>query len=79
MAGTDTSYYMRYYIYSRTQAEQQRKIHHAMSVNDLQLKKVIVNGVAKPYTDELKSMKECRYSDAVVVAKGDKREMKFTR
>lgn len=72
-------YYMRYYVYSKTQAQQQAKIHNSMTTNYMVLKKVIVNGIAKPFTEELKSMSDSRYSDAVLVTKGDKRYITIIR
>lgn len=73
----DESYYMRYWVYSRAQLEQQMKIHNVRNVSDLRLKKIVVNGVAKSFTCELKSMKDSKFSDSVLVAKGDKRIMQI--
>lgn len=73
----DESYYMRYWVYSRAQLEQQMKIHNVRNVSDLRLKKIVVNGVAKQFTCELKSMKDSKFSDSILVAKGDKRIMQI--
>lgn len=73
----DESYYMRYWVYSRAQLEQQMKIHNVRNVSDLRLRKIVVNGVAKPFTCELKSMKDIKFSDSVLVTKGDKRIMQI--
>ena len=53
------------------------KIHNVRNVSDLRLRKIVVNGVAKPFTCELKSMKDIKFSDSVLVAKGDKRIMQI--
>ena len=73
----DESYYMRYWVYSRAQLEQQMKIHNVRNVSDLRLRKIVVFGVDKTFTCELKSMKDIKFSDSVLVAKGDKRIMQI--
>ena len=73
----DESYYMRYWVYSRAQLEQQMKIHNVRNVSDLRLKEIVVNGFAKPLTCEFKSMKDSNFSDSILVAKGDKRIMQI--
>ena len=73
----DESYYMWFWVYSRAQLEHQMKILYVRNVSDLRLKKIVVNGVAKPFTCELKSMKDSKFSDSILVAKGDKRIMQI--
>jgi hypothetical protein len=42
------------------------------------LGKVVVNGVYREYTDMVRDMTQCRFADAVLVTRGDIREMQFT-
>lgn len=65
--------YYRYYIYSRTQEQEQSKVYRETHTTDIKLKKVVVNGNARSFTEELTDMKNCRYSDAIIIAEGDKR------
>lgn len=69
--------FMRYWVYSRQQAEQQMKIHKVRNISNMYFKRIVINGVAKPFTSELKSMKDIVYSDSILVAKGDKRKMEI--
>ena len=69
--------FMRYWVYSRQQAEQQMKIHKARNISNMHFKRIEINGVAKPFTSELRSMKDIVYSDSILVAKGDKRKMEI--
>lgn len=70
--------YFRYFVYSSTQANEIRKIQSSMSSEKPKLGTVIVNGIAKQYTEQVRDLSQCRYSDSKVVTKGDKRYIKHT-
>lgn len=72
------SIYTRYFVFSKTQFEEKKKIMKGMSSTDMTVGKVIVNGVPRDYTDIVTDMKKCRYGDSVLVYKGDIRKTKFT-
>lgn len=72
------SIYERCFVYSPTQKDDLIKSRQINSTNKIKLGTVIVNGVPKDYTDMITDMSKSRYSDAILVAKGDIRRMKFT-
>ena len=49
--------YYRYYVYSRTQEQEQSKVYRETHTTDIKLKKVVVNGNARSFTEELTDMK----------------------
>ena len=70
--------YTRYFIFSRIQMEEQKQT--ATRLGRLfKPKQVIVNGVAKIYTDIVLDKNNVRYTDAYVVTYGDIRGIKFTQ
>ena len=77
MAAT-TSIYERCFVYSPTQRDELLKLSATGSVNKFKLGTVVVNGISKNYTEIVTNMSKCRYSDAMLVAKGDIRKMSFT-
>lgn len=72
-----TDVYTRFFIFSRTQLEEQKKTANKLG-RLFKPKQVIVNGVAKVYTDIVLDKNNVRYTDAYVVTSGDIRGMKFT-
>lgn len=70
--------YSRYFIFSRTQLEEQKNIANKFG-KIYKPKEVIVNGVSKIYTDIVLSKDSIRYTDAYVVIYGDIRTIKFTQ
>jgi len=70
--------FFRYFVYSSTQANEIRRIQQSMSSSKAKLGTVIVNGISKPYTEQVTDLSKCRYSDSVVVTKGDKRYISHT-
>ena len=71
------SLYERYFVYS---AEQKDELIKSLVVGTRpKLGTVIVNGVAKEYTDILIDMSKARFSDTTLVIKGDIRKLKFTK
>lgn len=72
------SIYTRYFVFSQTQMQDKINIASSMSSKKPKLGKVVVNGVARDYTEMVTDMARCRYSDAVLVTKGDIRTIKFT-
>ena len=72
-----TDVYTRFFNFSRTQLEEQKKTANKLG-RLFKPKQVIVNGVAKVYTDIVLDKNNVRYTDAYVVTSGDIRGMKFT-
>lgn len=73
MANTSNEY-MRYFLYSLTQAEQRRKIDKGMSAARTIFPKVRVNGIYREYTEMVKNPSDSHYNDARVIAAIDIRE-----
>ena len=76
-----SSIYERCFVFSITQADELRNVENTMRAdprNKFKLGHVVVNGVAKEYTEIVTSLDRARYPDARLVAKGDIRKMKFT-
>ena len=75
------SIYERYFVYSPTQAEELTRTENIGRVDPrrkFKLGTVVVNGVAREYTEIVTSLARARYADAKLVAKGDIRTIKFT-
>ena len=72
------SIYTRYFVFSQTQMQDKINIASSMSSKKPKLGKVIVNGVARDYTEMVTDMSRCRYADSVLITKGDIRTIKFT-
>lgn len=72
-----TDMYYRIFIFSREQAEQKKSIDNKMGKLS-KLGTVVVNGVAKSYTDIVANMSQVKYSDSIKVAEGDIRKIKYT-
>lgn len=70
--------YYRYFVFSRDQREDIIRRGDQRGQKIL-IGKVIINGVAKEYTDVLIKAEETMYADAIVVAKGDIRKMQYTQ
>lgn len=71
------SLYERYFVYSQDQKNELFNV--LKSAKRPKLGTVVVNGVAKEYTDIIVDMKKARFADTILVAKGDIRKMKFTK
>lgn len=72
------SIYERCFVYSPTQKDDLIRTRQINSTRKIKLGTVIINGVPKDYTDMITDMSKARYSDSILVAKGDIRRMKFT-
>lgn len=75
------SIYERFFMYSPTQAQELTKTENEIGRDPrykFKLGTVVVNGAAKEYTEMVTSPSRARYPDALIVAKGDIRTMKFT-
>lgn len=77
-AKAELSIYHRIWIYSSTEEEYLRNSHIGSSSKKFKLGIVIVNGIPKNYTSIIKSMDNMRFSDSIVVTKGDIRKVKYT-
>lgn len=74
----DSSIYTRCFVYSQAQRQQMIDIASAMGTTQPKVGKVVVNGIYREYTEIVRDMTQCRYSDAILVTKGDIREIQFT-
>lgn len=72
------SIYERCFVYSPTQKDELVRIESKDRVDKFKLGTVIVNGVAKNYTEIVTDMSKVKYPDATLVIKGDIRRIKFT-
>lgn len=67
-----------YFVFSKEQMDMKRELAKKRGKN-LSLGQVIVNGVAKQYTDIVKDPNGSRYVDTVVVTKGYIKDIKYTK
>lgn len=73
----DTKNYTRYFMYSQEQMKLKRSIETKLG-REYVMGTIIVKGEQKPFTEIVTSIGNMRYSDAVIVAYGDIRELKYT-
>ena len=68
-----SSIYMRYFIYSPTQAEQKKRIESGISAARVKMPKILHNGVYRVYTDIVRDFNQARaaYGDARIVCQQD--------
>ena len=79
MGKSYNSIYERCFVFSRTQRDELIKTENAITkTRKFKLGTVVVNGVAKEYTEMITDMSRARYPDAILVAKGDIRKISFT-
>lgn len=78
MADKSQSIYTRYFVFSKSQMNERLRIEASISATRPKLGTVIVNGVAKEYTDIVTDMSRCRYGDSILITKGDIRKINFT-
>lgn len=69
--------YMRYFMFSSEQDKLMQKIESNLGRERVS-RTVIVKGEQKKFTNIVKDPSEMRFSDAVEIAYGDIREMKYT-
>ena len=65
-----------YFLFSRTQLDMRIELEKKMSKR-FKPGEVIVNGVRKPYTEIVTDPNNSRYSDAVIVTYGNKKDIKY--
>lgn len=65
-----------YFLFSKSQLDMRIELEKKMS-RKFKPGTVIVNGVKKQYTEIVTDPKNSRYPDAVVVAYGNKKDMKY--
>lgn len=68
---------IRYFMFSREQKKMQQEMSRRIGKNFVP-KKVFVNGQEKEYTEILKDSNKSRYTDAILVASGDLKQIKYT-
>lgn len=72
-----TNNYMRYFMFSSEQNKLMQKIESNLG-RERKPRTVIVKGEQKTFTNIVNDPSEMRFSDAIEVAYGDIREMKYT-
>lgn len=70
--------YERTFVYSREQMQQIKKNEANLGNTHVKFGTVIVNGVAKDYTEILPPGRTSRFADARVLTTGDMRAIKYT-
>lgn len=78
MVGEKLSIYNRYWVYSKSEADCMSKIGQSISGKNSELGRVFTeNGVMKYYTSIVSDLSQITQSDAVVVMKGDIRQVNY--
>lgn len=63
------------FVYSKKQYEDIKRIE---GLNVVKLGYVVVNGIAKPYTDLVENMRKAYYGDAIKIYEGDLDKISYT-
>ena len=69
--------YYRYFLFSQEQKNMRLKVEGNLG-KQIKFGTVVVNGVAKQYTDIVIDPNKSKFSDAVIVTHGDIRKIKYT-
>ena len=70
--------YYRYFVFSRTQLEDIKRREEKLgryATNG----KVIVDGIAKEYTDIILNMESAKYADSIIITEGDIRKITYVK
>lgn len=72
----DTKNNYKYFMFSNTHLKKNKEIYDKID-KKYQVKKVLVGGVWRQYTDIVSTPKDCHYSDAIVVTHGLLENIKY--
>lgn len=70
--------YYRYFVFSRTQLEDIKRREEKLG-RYATIGKVIVDGIAKEYTDIILNMESAKYSDSIIITEGDIRKITYVK
>lgn len=70
--------YYRYFVFSRTQLEDIKKREEKLG-RYATIGKVIVDGIAKEYTDIILNMESAKYADSIIITEGDIRKITYVK
>ena len=69
---------IKFFMFSLSQMQMRKKVESTLGKN-YEPGKVLVNGIYKQYTEIVDDPKLARYPDAIVVASGDIRRIKYIK
>nr|DAF97737.1 MAG TPA: hypothetical protein [Myoviridae sp. ctYA416] len=70
--------YYRYFVFSRTQLEDIKRREEKLG-RYATIGKVIVDGIAKEYTDIILNMESAKYADSIIITEGDIRKITYVK
>ena len=70
--------YYRYFVFSRTQLEDIKRREEKLG-RYATIGKVIVDGIAKEYTDIILNMESAKYPDSIIITEGDIRKITYVK
>ena len=70
--------YYRYFVFSRTQLEDIKRREEKLG-RYATIGKVIVDGIAKEYTDIILNMESAKYADSIIITEGDIRKIMYVK
>ena len=70
--------YYRYFVFSRTQLEDIKRREEKLG-RYATIGKVIVDGIAKEYTDIILNMESAKYADYIIITEGDIRKITYVK
>lgn len=70
--------YYRYFVFSRTQLEDIKRREEKLGRYAI-IGKVIVDGIAKEYTDIILNMESAKYADSIIITEGDIRKITYVK
>ena len=68
----------RYFVFSRTQLEDIKRREEKLG-RYATIGKVIVDGIAKEYTDIILNMESAKYADSIIITEGDIRKITYVK
>ena len=70
--------YYRYFVFSRTQLEDIKRREEKLG-RYATIGKVIVDGIAKEYTDIILNMESAKYADSIIITEVDIRKITYVK
>ena len=70
--------YYRYFVFSRNQLEDIKRREEKLG-RYATIGKVIVDGIAKEYTDIILNMESAKYADSIIITEGDIRKITYVK
>jgi hypothetical protein len=70
--------YKRYFVFSQKQYDMRMEVENKKLGQKPKFGTVVVNGSPKVFTEIVRDMNNCKFSDAIVLTSGDIRKIKYT-